>query len=134
MGCKSWLTVAVAAAVLVAFACPAWADDPGLSSEYSTCMDRSGGVTVKMIDCISAEMKRQDARLNKAYKELRAQLSPQRKNGLRDVQRLWIKYRDANCGFHADPDGGSYARVMGNKCMLRMTAARAKELEDLKMP
>ena len=55
------------------------ADDVGLSKQFSACMDKSGGVTVDMLDCIGAETKRQDARLNKAYKEVMHQLSPARK-------------------------------------------------------
>jgi uncharacterized protein YecT (DUF1311 family) len=109
-------------------------DKVELSKEYSACIENSGGVTVNMLDCIGAETKRQDAHLNKAYKEVMAQLSPERKKQLRTAQRLWIKYRDANCNFYADPDGGTYAQVSANECFLNATAARAKELESFKMP
>ena len=110
------------------------ADDLGYSAEYSACLDKSGGVTMNVLDCISAETARQDDRLNKAYKEIMGELDPARKKQLRNVQRLWIKYRDANCGFYADPDGGSTARINANDCFLIETAERAKELEGLKMP
>ncbi|MFA9204714.1 MAG: lysozyme inhibitor LprI family protein, partial [Flavobacteriales bacterium] len=63
-----------------------------------------------------------------------ADLSNDRKTKLRDVQRKWIAYRDANCQFYADPDGGSLARVEANACMLRMTAARAEELAQAVSP
>lgn len=102
-----------------------------LSSAFSSCMDKSDGVTAGMIDCIGAEHKRQDARLNKAYKALVAEQTPARKKELQDVQRLWLKYRDANCAFYYDPDGGSMARINANSCMLDMTADRALELENM---
>ncbi len=120
---------------VMAFCClaqTAAADDAGLSKQFSTCMDKSGGVTVDMLDCIGAETKRQDVRLNKAYKEVMPQLSPARKKQLQDAQRAWIKYRDANCNFYADPDGGTMATVSSSYCFMSATASRAKELEGFK--
>lgn len=101
------------------------------SKQFSTCMDKSGGATFAMVDCINAELKVQDARLNSAYKKLGAKLTPERKIQLRDVQRIWIRYRDANCAFHADPEGGSLARIAGSHCFLQETTLRAQELEQL---
>ena len=101
------------------------------TAQYSTCMDRSGGVTYAMLECIAEELNTQDARLNGAYQALRAALSAERKQSLLSAQRLWIKYRDANCAFYNDPEGGTLQRVMANECMLRETAERAKELETL---
>jgi uncharacterized protein YecT (DUF1311 family) len=116
------------------FARLASADDSGLTKQYFTCMDNSGGVTAYMLNCISTETKIQDARLNKAYKELMAQLSPSRKKQLLDSQRVWLKFRDANCKFYYDPDGdgGGMASVMSTDCFVSTTASRAKELESLK--
>ena len=76
---------------------------------------------------MTAETKRQDAQLNKAYKALMADLSPARKTQLQEAQRAWIKYRDANCGFYYDPDGGTLARVSANDCVMTSTAERARE-------
>jgi len=110
----------------------AMSDDTGLSNQFSVCMDKSGGVTLYMLDCIGEETNRQDARLNKAYKEIMAQLSPARKKELRKAQRAWIKFRDANCNFYADPDGGTSATLNSNDCFMSSTAARANELENFK--
>jgi uncharacterized protein YecT (DUF1311 family) len=57
----------------------AFAQDIALTKQFSSCMDQSNGVTINMIECIDAETKRQDARLNKAYKNVMDQLSPERK-------------------------------------------------------
>ena len=40
------------------------ADDADKSKEYLACMDKAGGVTAEMLNCIAAEMNRQDAQLN----------------------------------------------------------------------
>jgi uncharacterized protein YecT (DUF1311 family) len=109
----------------------ACAEDIGFTKQYTVCMDKSDGVTSNMIDCIVAETKHQDARLNKVYKAFMAELSAERKKQLQTAQRAWITYRDANCNFYFDPDGGTIARVNSNSCFMSETATRAKELETL---
>ena len=121
--------------IILAFAAAmplvASAQESNLSKKYDACMDKSDGVTTDMMDCISAEIERQDVRLNRAYKSLMANLTPERKKQLQEAQRAWIKFRDLNCNFYHDPDGGSIARVNANSCLMTMTADRAKELENL---
>ncbi len=84
-----------------------------------------------MIDCIGAETRRQDARLNQAYKALMDSTAAERKKPLQEAQRAWVRFRDTNCAFYLDPDGGSLARVSANDCVLTMTVDRADELETL---
>jgi uncharacterized protein YecT (DUF1311 family) len=108
------------------------AHETGLSKPYATCMDKSDGVTMGMIECITAEHQRQDGRLNKIYKAVMAELPPPRKKQLQTAQRAWLNYRDANCAFYDDPDGGTLARVNANDCMMTTTAERARELESFK--
>ncbi|QEI09233.1 DUF1311 domain-containing protein [Pigmentiphaga aceris] len=105
--------------------------DDLLSKQYSACMDNSGGVTVKMQDCISAETKRQDVTLNEAYKNVMDAQTPARKKQLTEVQRMWLKYREANCKFYADPNGGTLASVSANVCFMNATASRAAELAGM---
>ena len=121
----------IALSILLTTPLPSMSADVQLSKQYSVCMENPDSTTVSMIDCMSAETQLQDARLNKAYKELMASLTTDRKTSLRTAQRLWIKYRDANCSFYYDPDGGSMARISANDCVMTSTAERAKELESL---
>lgn len=107
------------------------AQDKDLRKQYTDCLDKANGVTSEMLDCIGIETKYQDERLNKAYKALLSQLSEARKKELQETQRLWIKYRDANSHFYADPDGGTIATITSNDTFLTMTAERASELEEL---
>ena len=110
------------------------AQEINLTKQFSVCMDKADGVTQHMVECIDAEIKRQDARLNKAYKALVADLNPERKKQLLEAQRAWLKFRDTNCAFYYDPEGGTIARVQAVDCMMTMTASRAKELENFNQP
>lgn len=130
MRCRPWMM----GLMLMGTAICGVAGDDGLSSQYAACMDRSDGVTQSMVECIDAEVKRQDVRLNRAYKAMMADLPGPRREALRRVQRLWLEFREANYRFHADPEGGSLARVEANHCFLSMTAARVRELEGLGRP
>ncbi|RFC84035.1 DUF1311 domain-containing protein [Acinetobacter sichuanensis] len=104
--------------------------DSKISQQYTACMNKASS-TVSMVQCTSVETARQDARLNKAYNGLMSKLSKTRKQELQTAQRLWIKYRDANCKFYVDPNGGSIAQVKGANCVMNETVKRATELENL---
>ncbi|AXK40384.1 lysozyme inhibitor LprI family protein [Crenobacter cavernae] len=110
----------------------AHAGEPAYSKAYNACMDRADGVTQGMVECMDGEIGRQDARLNRAYRQVSAALPATRRTLLQTVQRQWMRYRDANCGFYYDPDGGTMARVQAVDCKLQMTAERAGELEAMR--
>ena len=63
-----------------------------------------------------------------------AEVPSPRKKQLQEAQRSWINYRDANCAFYDDPDGGTLARVNANAnaCMMTTTVNRARELESFR--
>ena len=107
------------------------ASDREMTQAYSSCLERASGVTAEMMNCILAETIRQDTRLNENYKRLISKLSTERKNGLVEAERAWMRFRDTNCGFYADPEGGSAARLAAGECILNATADRAKELQLL---
>ena len=127
---NSKLCTAVATLV-ISWVSIAYGTEVAYSPQYSACMDRSGGVTAEMIDCMAAELKRQDAALNVNYKVLTNQLTPSRRKQLLEAQRAWIRFRDTNCQFYADPDGGTLASIEANSCVLTMTASRAQELRQI---
>lgn len=97
--------------------------------EFDACMDKSGGVTAVMLDCIGADTKRQDAALNKNYQAAIKTLSPDRRQKLIAAQRAWLAYRTAETNFTADPDGGTSAQVNSADEFRQMTAQRAEELD-----
>ncbi len=100
-----------------------------LSEQYSECMNQSSGVTVTILDCIATETKKQESFLNKAYKKVMENLSVKRKKQLQNAQRLWVKYREANCNFYADADSGSLTAIVLNECFLTEISLRRKKIE-----
>jgi uncharacterized protein YecT (DUF1311 family) len=102
------------------------------SESYTACLDKANGATSAMQDCIKEELERQDHRLNTAYQALTGSVPEKRRAQLRDAQRKWTAFRDANCRFYFDPEGGSAARLASNECVVTLTADRARELENLK--
>jgi uncharacterized protein YecT (DUF1311 family) len=94
--------------------------------EYQTCKD---GNTHDIVMCLDKRVKSWDARLNVAYKKLLGMTrEPDRLAALKQAQRLWVRYRDANCGWH-DAGEGTIHRLEAGECMRSMTADRALELE-----
>ncbi|MGS2742559.1 lysozyme inhibitor LprI family protein [Halomonas sp. LS-001] len=103
------------------------------SPSYEACMQKAVS-TLDIVTCISNEYERQDQRLNNNYQQLRSQLSSERREQLLTAQRAWITYKEANCSFYADPEGGTMARINANSCLLSETTKRADELENLMHP
>ena len=124
-----WSIAAASALLLATSTALLAASETDMSKQYTTCMDKANGVNPDMIDCILAETKQQDARLNENYKRLMSKLSDERKKAPLEAQRAWIRFRDANCTFWDDPAGGQSAAVTAKECILTMTADRASELE-----
>jgi uncharacterized protein YecT (DUF1311 family) len=94
--------------------------------EYQTCRD---GNTHDIVMCLDKLVKSWDARLNAAYKKLLGMTrEADRLAALKKSQKLWVQYRDANCGWH-DAGEGTIHRLEAGECMRSMTADRALELE-----
>ena len=123
----------VAAMLTLALTSSALAADK-YSKEYDICMkgpDVAKGITSAVRNCTSKEIKHQDKRLNSSYKALKKSLSKSRQKELLTAQRLWIKYRDANCGFYNDPNGGTMHRLFAQECFMDATRSRADELKSM---
>ena len=107
------------------------AAEPKYSPAYDRCLaSPEGQSTIGMIECAAAELRIQDARLNRAYQDAMKRLDlPRQKTALKKAQRAWLAYRDADCASVYDPDWGSLARIEANACMLDHTARRADALE-----
>lgn len=98
-------------------------------ADYEACQ-QSGA---EIVDCVKASAKTWDRRMNGAYKALMSRSDAAQKEPLKAAQRLWVEYRDANCGFYA-AGGGSLAPVATAECLRAMTQQRACELEAANMP
>lgn len=82
-----------------------------------------------MVDCLNVKAAEWDKRLNAAYAKALKGTETKQRESLRVAERLWLKYRDANCLYYSLGEG-SIARVEAAECMLRMTKSRARELGD----
>lgn len=112
----------------------------GLSANL--CMEVSeGGIsTYGMGGCLSMEADYWDARLNAAYqtrlqyaKENDADLNlvQSQAEALRDMQRAWIAYRDARCGYEYSLwQGGTGGGPASVACFMQLTGEQALYLES----
>lgn len=118
------------AAVLMAALAPAAARaDPSYTPALQRCLDSAAGAsTLGQTQCVAAELKVQDARLNHAYGKVMGLLNPRQQGKLRAAQRAWIAYRDADCLSRYDEDWGSLSQINANFCVLEKTADRAEYL------
>ena len=82
--------------------------------------------------CAVKEYEREDAGLNKTYKELVANLEQDRREKIRAIQLAWIKYRDLQCDFDsARYEGGSMYSLVRFNCLSRMTKQRTKDMKAM---
>lgn len=112
----------VAAAVLIGTAAIVYAGDQGDPAQ--SC----DGSTYEMVECLKAKTAQWDKRMTVAYQRMLKAVELRQREQLRMAQRLWIQYRDANCLYYGLGEG-TIARIEAGDCMLRMTRARALELE-----
>lgn len=101
------------------------------SGLFSSCMDDSAGIIAELVACLARETETQDVRVDQNYRIAASASSAERRKQLLESQRAWLRYRDANCAFHDDPEGGFRAVIDTQDCLLRETAARADELQRL---
>lgn len=98
-----------------------------------------GQTTAGMVNCAFAEAEAWDVLLNREYQTARgfaqsadaddAAIYAVREETLRDAQRAWITFRDANCAAeYAAWGAGTIRQVFGANCHLQMTAERTLAL------
>jgi uncharacterized protein YecT (DUF1311 family) len=108
--------------IVIALAAPAFAAD---DSEK-----RCEGSTPEMVDCLMAQTAQWEKRLNAAYSQaLKDAVDAKQAAQLREAQRLWVQFRDANCLYY-DLGEGTIASIEAGYCMKDLTKTRALELEE----
>ncbi len=61
-----------------------------------------------MNQCGGSDLERETKKINKAYNDYRAKLTPEQKLEFKEVQLAWIKFKDVACKFEASGvEGGS---------------------------
>ncbi len=99
--------------------------------QFDSCMDRAGGVTSGMLDCIGEAQGRADSRLATTLSKALGSVSPVRRTSLDAAQEAWLDYRQAHCDFLADPEGGTSASLTAADCWLSLTQERVALLDTL---
>lgn len=99
------------------------ADDATECNEFD---DYSG-----WFDCEIAQARAADDELNAIYRQVMERMSPVSnelgRNNLRNAQRAWIAFRDAECRFRTEALG-SVAGAIDAGCANRLTRHRIEEL------
>lgn len=103
----------------------------------NVCQDLPGGsTTIGIADCLGAETAVWDKLLNDHYQHARDRMfkigGADLQISLRDAQRAWIAFRDAECALEYDRwSGGTIRTVVFASCQMQMTARRAIALRDI---
>ena len=101
------------------------------SASYASAQNCKNPETqLAMNICAGKDFEREDARLNKNYRELQAKLEGDRRTALREVQLAWLKFRDLQCDFQAAQyEGGTMQPLVRAMCLTDMTKQRNKDLK-----
>jgi len=115
---------------------------PALADERPDCIDPQ--TQMEMTYCASVDYEDADADLNalwpdivaaaKSNDEYVADMARERGvsttlEALRDAQRAWIKFRDAQCEYEAyEVFGGTAQSMVGSLCLARLTRERIQVL------
>lgn len=104
--------------------------DQCIGAAANPCMEHPDNQhAMGMSACAVREQRFWDDQLNFVYQELRTNLGEPARTELRDIQRLWIKWRDASCAFPiAYYDGGTGFKPAMALCDMKATARRAIDL------
>ncbi|WP_158625881.1 lysozyme inhibitor LprI family protein [Arsenicitalea aurantiaca] len=96
----------------------------------AACQEAPGGSsTVAIATCNARETAWWDELLNAHYQSLEETLEPDLAETLREAERAWIAFRDADCGFAYEFWAeGTIRTVVATSCQLQHTARRALTL------
>ena len=100
------------------------------TKKYEACMQHVMN-EYDSIKCSEQELKRADMALNEAYQKAKEKIQKFRQKDLLKMQRAWIVYRDAKCGFLYHKESGSAGLGAASECMLDETLKRMVELKNI---
>ena len=106
----------------------AFAAAPARADEKINC--KSQDLNQMQLDqCAVQDFEKSDAKLNALYKTLISKYDAANGALLKDAQRKWLAFRDAECSYETNGTvGGTINPMMDTMCRTRMTDARVKEL------
>jgi uncharacterized protein YecT (DUF1311 family) len=97
---------------------------------YDRCLDKGDGTNASWAQCGGEWVAREDAKLNRVWRQVYGQTEGQTKTDLLAEQRLWNAYKEASCSFYANGDWGRQGQVLDfGQCRALVIATRTRELE-----
>ena len=81
-------------------------------------------MTAALGDCLAKARDASDANLNSVYQHVKSKLDAANADRLIQTQRVWIKYRDANCSAERELYAGGTASTL-----LASKRSRTKDLQ-----
>ena len=85
--------------------------------------------TADLVACLDKARVSSDAEMNSLYQKIKKRLDNSEAEELVKTQRLWVKYRDANCSAERSLyAGGTAAPPAYLACLEAMTRERTREL------
>ncbi len=81
--------------------------------------------------CAAGKYQQADAQLNRTYRQLLGREDGQAAAQLKEAQRRWVAWRDAQCAFEAGGvSGGSAQPMVLDQCLERLTRAQTSLLDS----
>ena len=105
-----------------------------IDSALARWIEISDGSTASVRFCFSRGIEKMDQRLNALYRSLLGKLNEEQKALLRDSQRKWLAFREAEAKLASavDPNaGGSLALIADDSFQFEMLKKRVKDFEAL---
>lgn len=97
-------------------------DDPEFCPKGRTQLDMNA--------CAADEWAVADSILNDTYQAVIRIIEPERVDALREAQRAWVRFRDAECEFQASQfGGGSIAPMIELLCRADLTRKRIADFD-----
>lgn len=107
-----------------------YASDVVFSDRYMGCVAQADVAEEEVNQCSLVELALLDKNLDVVYKALSEHLGEERKKALLSAQRLWTKFRDANCAVAVTADQEERGKMEKLVCLIVMTMNRTTELKD----
>jgi uncharacterized protein YecT (DUF1311 family) len=93
---------------------------------------RDAGSNTEVTQCFITASHTADKQLNETYVRIGQVLSPDEQEQLKEAQRLWVKFRDANCTAERSLyGGGTAAPMVYAACLEADTRQRITELKTM---
>jgi uncharacterized protein YecT (DUF1311 family) len=101
-----------------------------MSAADAPCRD--AGSNAEETQCFVTASHAADKQLNETYARVRRVVSPDEQEQLQEAQRLWLKFRDANCTAERSLyGGGTAAPMVYAACLEADTRQRITELNTM---